>query len=192
LDYVSDIFCHKYKVSVVGRWSLVVSFRRSLLIGLYCAAAPLTISIISLVILAWRARFMIKVSESIMSLALMVAASMAVMRARVRRLPILITHGKSGCRYIWAKFRGTIRPAAARRCNRLARSELGGCLVDGSGVGWPDADARRLGCFQSLLALLFRSFLRHVDIDFADFLDGQHTLGHQALRDTDLNSLNRI
>jgi len=65
----------------------------------------------------------------------------------------------------------------------LRGPELGGCLVDGSGVGWPDADARRLGCFQSLLALLFRSFLRHVDIDFADFLDGQHTLGHQALRD---------
>jgi len=26
LDYVSDIFCHKYKVSVVGRWSLSFLF----------------------------------------------------------------------------------------------------------------------------------------------------------------------
>ena len=48
---------------------------------IHCAAAPLTISIISFVIFAWRARFIISVSESIISLALLVAASMAVMRA---------------------------------------------------------------------------------------------------------------
>ena len=48
---------------------------------LYCAAAPLTISIISFVILAWRARFMMSVRDSIMSLALLVAASIAVIRA---------------------------------------------------------------------------------------------------------------
>ena len=47
----------------------------------YNAAAPLTISIISLVIAAWRARFMVSVSESITSLALLVAESIAVMRA---------------------------------------------------------------------------------------------------------------
>jgi hypothetical protein len=45
------------------------------------AAAPLTTSMISLVILAWRTRFMYSVSLSITSLALDVAASMAVMRA---------------------------------------------------------------------------------------------------------------
>jgi len=47
----------------------------------YCAAAPETISIISLVMAAWRTRFMYSVSESIMSEALLVAESMAVMRA---------------------------------------------------------------------------------------------------------------
>ena len=47
----------------------------------YNAAAPLTISMISFVILAWRARFITRVSESIMSLALLVAESIAVMRA---------------------------------------------------------------------------------------------------------------
>src|ERR1700721_1879091 len=46
-----------------------------------CAAAPLTISIISFVIFAWRARFIISVRESIMSDALLVAESMAVIRA---------------------------------------------------------------------------------------------------------------
>ena len=45
------------------------------------AAAPLTTSMISLVMLAWRTRFMYSVSLSIMSPALEVAASMAVMRA---------------------------------------------------------------------------------------------------------------
>ena len=39
----------------------------------YIAAAPLTISIISFVIFAWRARFITRVSESIMSVALLVA-----------------------------------------------------------------------------------------------------------------------
>jgi len=47
----------------------------------HIAAAPLTISIISFVIFACRARFMASVSESIMSVALLVAESMAVMRA---------------------------------------------------------------------------------------------------------------
>ena len=45
------------------------------------AAAPLTTSIISLVMLAWRTRFIYSVSFSIMSPAFEVAASMAVMRA---------------------------------------------------------------------------------------------------------------
>ena len=38
---------------------------------LYSAAAPLTISIISFVIVAWRARFMVSVRESMTSLALL-------------------------------------------------------------------------------------------------------------------------
>ena len=51
-------------------------------ISLYsAAAAPLTTSMISLVMLAWRTRFIYKVSLSIISAALEVAASMAVMRA---------------------------------------------------------------------------------------------------------------
>ena len=45
------------------------------------AAAPLTISIISLVMLAWRTRFIFNVNESITSVALELAASMAVIRA---------------------------------------------------------------------------------------------------------------
>jgi len=47
----------------------------------YCAAAPLTISMISLVMAAWRTRFICSVSASIMSDALLVAESIAVMRA---------------------------------------------------------------------------------------------------------------
>jgi hypothetical protein len=47
----------------------------------HCAAAPLTISMISLVMAAWRTRFMCSVSASIISEALLVAASIAVMRA---------------------------------------------------------------------------------------------------------------
>ena len=47
----------------------------------YNAAAPLTISMISLVMAAWRARFINRVSESIISPALLVAESMAVIRA---------------------------------------------------------------------------------------------------------------
>src|SRR6185437_9538974 len=60
LNYFADILCHK---------------------NLYRAAAPLTISIISLVIDACRTRFIVSVSESIMSEALLVAESIAVMRA---------------------------------------------------------------------------------------------------------------
>src|SRR5207237_7709203 len=45
------------------------------------ADAPLTISIISRVILAWRTRFINSVSSSITSLAFLVAASIATMRA---------------------------------------------------------------------------------------------------------------
>src|SRR4029077_15285871 len=57
------------------------TFKRAIANAYCAAAAPLTISIISLVIFAWRARFMASVSESIMSEALLVAESMAVMRA---------------------------------------------------------------------------------------------------------------
>ena len=52
-----------------------------MLVAYSSAAAPPTISIISLVIPAWRARFIVRVSESIKSTALFVAASIAVMRA---------------------------------------------------------------------------------------------------------------
>src|SRR6185436_16063739 len=47
----------------------------------YCAAAPDTTSMISLVIAAWRTRFMLSVSESISSRAFLEAESIAVMRA---------------------------------------------------------------------------------------------------------------
>src|SRR5215472_13693122 len=91
---VSDIFWHK-----TSKRHLAVS-RQRLVLRVCCrrrdgpmpaagghpgsypaAAAPLTISMISFVILACRARFMASVSESIMSVALLVADSMAVMRA---------------------------------------------------------------------------------------------------------------
>jgi hypothetical protein len=47
----------------------------------HSAAAPLTISMISLVMAAWRTRFIFSVSESIISEALFVAESIAVIRA---------------------------------------------------------------------------------------------------------------
>src|SRR6202041_477599 len=66
-NYFSNVLCHR-------SLSLRSRFR-------YRAAAPLTISIISLVIAACRTRFMVSESASIISEALLVAASMAVMRA---------------------------------------------------------------------------------------------------------------
>src|SRR5450755_864723 len=75
---VSDIFSHDFAL----RFSLLAVARSFLLIELQdSAAAPLTISIISLVIAAWRTRLRVNVSESITSLALLVAESIAVMRA---------------------------------------------------------------------------------------------------------------
>src|SRR5437763_5101586 len=71
LDYVSDVLWHRNSV-----FKLYNLGARD-----YCAAAPLTISIISFVIFAWRTRFMASVNESTMSVALFVAASIAVMRA---------------------------------------------------------------------------------------------------------------
>ena len=68
----------KWKLVPLFPCSLAPSFARFLP---YSAAAPDTISIISLVIAAWRTRFMCSVSASIMSEALLVAESIAVMRA---------------------------------------------------------------------------------------------------------------
>src|ERR1035437_2906085 len=64
LDYLADILCHFFCLPKC-----------------YAAAAPLTISMISLVMAAWRTRFMCSVSASIISEALLVAESIAVMRA---------------------------------------------------------------------------------------------------------------
>src|SRR3569832_683903 len=58
---------------------------------LYSAAAPLTISMISLVIAAWRARFIVSVSDPIMSVALFVAESIAVMRELIRLPDVVFT-----------------------------------------------------------------------------------------------------
>src|ERR1019366_7257189 len=63
LDYLADVLCH------------------ICLPKCYAAAAPLTISMISLVMAAWRTRFICSVSASIISEALLVAESIAVMRA---------------------------------------------------------------------------------------------------------------
>jgi len=70
---LSAIFWHKTSEKTAVSSSLNGKF--------HCAAAPLTISIISFVIFACRTRFIARVRESIMSLALLVADSMAVMRA---------------------------------------------------------------------------------------------------------------
>src|SRR5208282_3243981 len=73
LNHMSYVFWHMFLTRLgTGYWLLGTC---------YIAAAPLTISIISLVIFACRARFIASVSESIMSVALLVAASIAVMRA---------------------------------------------------------------------------------------------------------------
>src|SRR3974377_1362631 len=71
LDHLADYHCtrgcHKYPYSA--------------------AAAPLTTSIISLVMLLCRTRFMYSVNRSIISAALELAASMAVMRAACSLAP---------------------------------------------------------------------------------------------------------
>ena len=76
---------------------------------------------ISLVMLAWRTRFMYSVSVSIMSAAFVVAASMAVMRARV------LGGGRFQQRAVELHLDVArqqvvehLAPAAARRCNRPA------------------------------------------------------------------------
>ncbi len=67
-NYFSNVLCHRSLSSP----QLPVTYR---------AAAPLTISIISFVIAACRTRFIVSESASIMSPALLVAESIAVMRA---------------------------------------------------------------------------------------------------------------
>src|SRR5437588_7583039 len=72
----------KPQLLALGLWLLAKSQKQTAKSGFpYIAAAPLTISMISFVIFAWRARFMIRVNESIMSVALLVAESIAVIRA---------------------------------------------------------------------------------------------------------------
>ena len=70
LHFVPRFFV-RYRQLTTGYWQL--SYDK--------AAAPLTISIISLVMAAWRTRLRVSVSESITSLALLVAESIAVIRA---------------------------------------------------------------------------------------------------------------
>src|SRR5208282_6947387 len=56
-------------------------------------------------------------------------------------------------------------------------------LIDSGGIHGTQTDMSRLGRFDSLLPFLFRSLFRHLDVDFANFLDRQQALRNQPLRD---------
>ena len=85
------------------------------------AAAPLTISIISLVMLAWRTRFMFSVSLSITSAAFEWRRPWPSCARRVRRPPIRASRGRLRLDVARQQRCQQFAPAAARRCSRPAR-----------------------------------------------------------------------
>ena len=136
-------------------------------------------------IFAWRARFIISVSESIISLALLVAASIAVMRAACSAAT-----DSSSARKIWMPIYFGKIPW---------KQLLGRLLVDVIDLGtprswrrphrrrWYRPDANRRPPTSPLPVVFLRSSSEASsamsDVDFADLLDRQQALGDEALRD---------
>ncbi len=124
---------------------------------------------------------MASVSESIMSVALLVAESIAVMRAACSAATDSSSARKIWMPHISAATPGTIPPAAARKCSPPAPCRTSQPLHRPrcrSAQAHSGADRRFLGLFLFFL----RHLLGHADGRRADLFDGKNLLHNQALR----------
>ena len=127
---------------------------------------------------------MISVSESIMSLALLVAASIAVMRAACSAATDSSKRTKNlNADVLRQNSLEIAAGAAARKCNPPGGSEFGSGFIDDAGVGRPDTPTPAVFAASSrCLRSSSVGFFGHLNVDFADLLDGQQALGYQSLR----------